>query len=99
MNFNQGTFAEYTQWHDTALDAAGWTADEKTNGKLDSFNYNKSTGIWDIPNTTVKTIALFGYTQNPDLSDDYVFEKQTDSLTVLSQTQYDDLMATWSPDV
>lgn len=98
MDFNRTTIANYTTQHDAAMDAAGWTEDEKTNGRYDSFDFNRASGKWDILNTEYKTMKLFDYIQNPDESDDVVFIKQTDSLTVINQAAYDTLMADWFPE-
>jgi len=99
MEYNRGTWAEYNTWHNTAMDNAGWTADEKQNGKIDSFVFNSKTKLWDIPNIQCKTTKLFEDYQNTDLSDDYVWQKQTATLTVLTQQQYEDLMDIWYQDV
>lgn len=98
MEYNRGTLQDYNYWQDQAMDAAGWTADEKINGKLESYNFNRNNANWDILNPNVKTTKIFAYTQNPDLSNDYVFEKQTDSLPVLTEEQCNDLLKQWFPD-
>ena len=95
MDYNLTTKIIFDGFEDDARDAAGWTSDEKANGNLDSYNYNPSTGLFDIPNTTVKTINLLWFIQNPDLSDEYLYPKQSDAETVLTQSQYDAKMLTW----
>lgn len=97
MDYNRTNLSIFNDLDAAAMDAAGWTADEKNNGKLESKDYNPTTKAWDIPNTTSKTTALIAHTQNPDESDDYVYEKQTDSETVIDQSTKDELMATWFP--
>jgi len=44
MEYNRATLLDFDTWQNTAMDNAGWTQDEKDNGKLDSCDYDPNTG-------------------------------------------------------
>ncbi len=101
MEYNRGTQAEYDSYEDAARDAAGWTTEEKENGKYDSMKYNTATQAWDIPDTDPdsRTVCLLSCYINPTDSDDYIFgPKQTDGLPVLTQDDLNDELFIWYPE-
>ena len=81
MDHNKGNLAQFNSCHGQKMDDAGWTADEKANGKEDSCTENPETGIFDIP-STYKTRGLISFNPNPDpLEDDGYWDYCGDTIT------------------